>query len=213
MTVNLAAVERAALCDLLLDVGPAAPTLCEGWDTWGLAAHLVAREGRVDHGPGLAFRPLAGYTERVRRAVRAKPYPDLIARLRTGPPRFSVFRVPGLDERINSLELFVHHEDVLRAQRDWRRRDLDPEMADALWRRLRAGARLIGRRSPVGLVLTRSGDGTADGDAVVAKNAAPSVRVTGESAEICLYLFGRRAVADVALSGDEAAIAMLRAQS
>lgn len=224
MSRSLATAERAALCDLLDQLGPTAPTLCEGWDTQDLAAHLVAREGRLDHGPGLLFRPLAGYTERVRRSVRATPYPRLLARLRSGPPPFSPFRLPGVDENANALEMFVHHEDVRRAQPGWQRRVLDAETADTLWRRLRGGARLMARHSPVGLLLARSGDGTAgagvagDADAgvtttVVAKNAAPSVRVTGEPAELCLYLFGRREVAEVALSGDEAAIATLRAHS
>ncbi len=36
--------ERAALCDTLERFGPDAPTLCEGWQTIDLAAHLVARE-------------------------------------------------------------------------------------------------------------------------------------------------------------------------
>src|SRR5262245_9679824 len=36
--------ERAALCDLLDRVGPDRPTLCEGWTTNDLAAHLWVRE-------------------------------------------------------------------------------------------------------------------------------------------------------------------------
>jgi len=35
--------ERAALCDTLEQYGPDAPTLCTGWMTLDLAAHLVAR--------------------------------------------------------------------------------------------------------------------------------------------------------------------------
>ena len=41
-----ARAERTALCDLFLEVGPDAPTLCEGWTTKDLAGHLVIREGR-----------------------------------------------------------------------------------------------------------------------------------------------------------------------
>src|SRR5882762_622635 len=37
-------VERRELCDLFLELGPDAPTLCEGWTTLDLAAHLVLRE-------------------------------------------------------------------------------------------------------------------------------------------------------------------------
>ena len=47
--------ERAALCDLFVQVGPAAPTLCEGWATYDLAAHLVIRERKPLSGPGLVM--------------------------------------------------------------------------------------------------------------------------------------------------------------
>ena len=42
--VTFAKSERAELCDLFDKVGPQAPTLCEGWDTHDLAAHLWIRE-------------------------------------------------------------------------------------------------------------------------------------------------------------------------
>jgi uncharacterized protein (TIGR03083 family) len=57
--------ERAALCDLLDELGPDQPTLCTGWQTRDLAAHLVVRERRPDAAPGILFAPLAGYTKRV----------------------------------------------------------------------------------------------------------------------------------------------------
>ncbi|HBA95165.1 MAG TPA: TIGR03085 family protein, partial [Acidimicrobiaceae bacterium] len=55
MSAQLAQAERAALCDLLLDVGPEAPTLCEGWTAAHMAAHLVLRERRPDVGLGLVL--------------------------------------------------------------------------------------------------------------------------------------------------------------
>src|SRR3954452_12509995 len=45
--------ERRELADLLDRLGPGAPTLCEGWDTAHLAAHLVVRERRPDAMVGL----------------------------------------------------------------------------------------------------------------------------------------------------------------
>ena len=45
--------ERAAMCDTFEKFGPDAPTLCEGWLTLDLAAHLVAREARSDAAVGL----------------------------------------------------------------------------------------------------------------------------------------------------------------
>ena len=46
--MSFARDERIALCDLLDETGPEAPTLCEGWRTLDLAAHLVLREHRPD---------------------------------------------------------------------------------------------------------------------------------------------------------------------
>ena len=67
---SLAQSERAALCDLFTELGPEAPTLCAGWSTADLAAHLVARERRPDSGPGLVWHPLAAHTDKVRRSLR-----------------------------------------------------------------------------------------------------------------------------------------------
>ena len=84
---SFAQFERNALCDLLLSVGPDAPTLCEGWTAADLAAHLITRERRPDAAAGLVVTALAGYTDRVQRGVRdAKEWPDLVAQLRSGPP-------------------------------------------------------------------------------------------------------------------------------
>ena len=63
--------ERRALCALLDETGPDAPTLCEGWTTGDLAAHLVLRERRPDAAAGVAGGPLAGYTARVQQRIRA----------------------------------------------------------------------------------------------------------------------------------------------
>ena len=46
--VTVAARERAALVRTLRDAGPEAPTLCEGWATKDLVAHMVVRERRPD---------------------------------------------------------------------------------------------------------------------------------------------------------------------
>ena len=41
---SIADTERAALCDLLDQLGPDAPTLCTGWTTRDLATHLYVRD-------------------------------------------------------------------------------------------------------------------------------------------------------------------------
>ena len=51
----LAERERAALADLLEELGPDAPTCCEGWTTAHLAAHLGGSLLELGH---LHLRPL-----------------------------------------------------------------------------------------------------------------------------------------------------------
>ena len=55
---TFAAAERARLADLLLEKGPHAPTLCGGWSTRDLAAHLWLRESRPDAFAALFIPPL-----------------------------------------------------------------------------------------------------------------------------------------------------------
>jgi uncharacterized protein (TIGR03085 family) len=206
--------ERTALCNLLTELGPDQPTLCAGWRTADLAAHLVLRERRPDAGAGVMGGPLAGYTRRVQDRLRAKtPFPRLVELIRTGPPRLSMFALPGMDERANLVEYFVHHEDVRRAQPDWEPREIGSGIADELWRRLRL-ARILLRRAPVGIELVRA-DTRAAGDGsgrvrITARARTPVVTVAGTSAELTLWTMGRTGAARVRLDGSDADIAALR---
>ena len=51
--VDVLLKERGALCDTIAETGPDAPTLCVGWLTADLAAHLMARENRPDAAAGI----------------------------------------------------------------------------------------------------------------------------------------------------------------
>src|SRR3954470_20200812 len=128
--------ERLLLADLLEAAGPEAPTLCDGWLTRDLAAHVVVRERRADAAGGIVLKPLAARLERVQAEFAAKPYDELIQLIRTGPPRFSPYALKQIDEASNTVEFYVHAEDVRRAQPDWAPRELDPVFADALWTRI-----------------------------------------------------------------------------
>lgn len=196
--------ERLLLADLLENAGPEAPTLCEGWTTRDLAAHLVVRERRGDAAGGLVLKALAPRLEKVQAEYAAKPYDELVRLFRSGPPKFSPFSFKPVDEASNTVEFFVHGEDVRRAQPDWSPRETDPVFADALWRRLESTARLLGRKAPVGLVLRR-----ANGQTVVAHKGVPVVTATGEPAELLLLAYGRAEHARVETDGDKDAIARL----
>ncbi|AOT58419.1 MULTISPECIES: TIGR03085 family metal-binding protein [Streptomyces] len=194
--------ERLLLADLLEAAGPDAPTLCDGWTTRDLAAHVVVRERRPDAAAGVLLGPLRDRLERVQAEFAAKPYEELVQLVRSGPPRMSPFSIKQVDEGANTVEFYVHAEDVRRAQPDWTPREIDPVFANALWARLEKTARLVGRRSPGGLVVRRP-----NGQTAVAHRGTPVVTVTGEPGELTLFLYGRQAAARVELDGDEGAVA------
>jgi len=211
--------ERRAICDLLTELGPDKPTLCAGWQTGDLAAHLVLRERRPDAGAGIMGGPLAGYTRRVQDGLIARtPFPRLVQLIRTGPPRFSLFGLPGADERLNLVEYFVHHEDVRRAQPGWQPRAISGEFADLLWDRL-SQARFMLRKAPVGVELARSdsaSDSSRAGNGrvrITAKARTPVVTVSGDPAELTLWTMGRTSAADVQMEGNDSDVAALQATS
>ena len=197
---SLARSERAELCDLLDEVGPNAPTLCEGWTTRDLTAHLVVREGRPDASAGVLVKQLERWTEKVQNDAAKKPYPDLVDRVRNGPPKLSVFALPGVDSIANTMEYFVHHEDVRRAQPDWQPRDLPDEVRLEVWERLKASKRMLFRSSPVHVVLQP----TDLPDFELQQPPRGSVVLRGPVAEITMHAFGREAVRDVQVLGDPA---------
>ncbi|GGS85799.1 TIGR03085 family metal-binding protein [Nonomuraea spiralis] len=199
--MTLARGERSALCDLFDRLGPDAPTLCAGWTTYDLAAHLVLRERRPDAMGGIAIGALAGYTASVQNGLKARhPYPELVGVVRRPGGVYGL--LPFLDAAVNTLEFFVHHEDVRRAQPGWEPRELPAELDRLIWKRVATGARLMLRRSPVRLVLRRTGGGVALGGA----RDGAKVQVSGPASELLLFCFGRQAHARVELTGDDAAV-------
>lgn len=216
--------ERLGLCAALQEAGPDAPTLCAGWTARDLAAHLVLREHRLDASAGIPGGPLAGYTARVQQRIAQRPFPELVGTIRNGPPKLSPWAIPGLDERANTVEFFVHQEDVRRAAPDWKPREISPGLSDALWARLRV-ARLTMRRVPVGVEFARNDDAArtahgADSAApgstggtpefrMTVRRGTPVVTVIGTPAELTLWATGRTTAAKVRLDGTEAATAAL----
>ena len=198
-------VERVQLCDLMVSLGPEAATVLQPWTTRDLAAHLFLRENDALAGPGLVVPgPWAHLAERHRQDAASRDYLDLIAAIRAGPR--GLFRLGWFRRVPNLNELFVHHEDVRRANGGGRR-DFELTMNEALWSNVRFGAWYLTRRlRGVGLELHNE----LTGQTVNARRGMTTVRINGEPGELLLYLFGRPAIAEVAFAGPTSAIELLR---
>jgi uncharacterized protein (TIGR03085 family) len=203
------AVERDGLCDLLTELGPDAPTLLDPWTTRDLAAHLVLREHDKVAAPGLVLPGAWGrLAERRRLALTATSFDALVSTIRSGPPP-GVFRIGWVRRVANLNELFVHHEDVRRANGLGTRSNPRDEDA-ALFRNVERARWLLSRRlRGVGLELAWAG---AD-RVVTARRGTPTARLRGLPGELLLFLFGRRDAADVELTGPSEAVDAVRRTS
>jgi uncharacterized protein (TIGR03085 family) len=196
--------ERAALVETMRTVGPEAPTLCGDWTTRDLTAHLVVREGRLDATPGIAVPFLAGYTEKVRRqAAESTDWEVLLDKVASGPPLYSPFKI--FDPVANMGEMFIHHEDVRRAQAGCEPRPLDDATVKALGRGLPIMARLTLAKAPARVTLR-----TAQGKELVTVGRGPGLTITGEPQELLLFISGRDAVR-LTFDGDAALVDAVRA--
>ncbi|HEX7806690.1 MAG TPA: TIGR03085 family metal-binding protein [Cellulomonas sp.] len=201
---------REQLAEALIDAGPDAPTLCEGWQSRHLAAHLVLREHSPLAGAGIVVPALAARTERVVEelgdtARSEGAYRDLVSRVASEPAAWNPLAWAG--EQVNLVEFFVHTEDVRRGAGPVPPRELEPEHVEALWRALVRGASLTYRRVPVGIVLVRP-DGVRR-HVRRAPSGHGTVVLRGAVGELLLHAFGRGAAADVTIEGAPDDIAAL----
>ena len=197
-----AAHERAALVDALAEVGPDAPTLCEGWAAKDMAAHVYVRERRPDAALGvLPLGPLSAYTERTMASVlRVHGYDEILRPLRDVAP---ILRVLHLDEAINTAEFFIHTEDVRRPNK-LPEREMPEEFERKIAGRLRQQGRLSFRRVKARVRLVPTVGQPAE------FGKGPLVEVHGRPSELLLLAFNRKADAKVEYSGDAAAIDALQ---
>lgn len=209
VVMQLVQASRLALAETLLAAGPAADTLCAGWQTRHLAAHLVLRENSA-LAAGVIFKPLAkkldeklqGFADD---ANSPEKYAALVRKFRSGPGRYSPFSIDKVDHAANLTEYFVHTEDVRRARSQWAPRVLDKEYTEMLWQSLTRMSRLMFRKSPVGIILTRP-----DGQRHVAKKAPNAVSIAGPVPELMLYAFGRIDHCLVTFEGGESALKIIK---
>lgn len=199
----LSRAERAALCNTALELGPAEPTLCEGWEVADLVVHLLVRERDPIAAVGIAVGPLSWLTERKSRTLREQDFTALVERVRTGPPVWSPFVLPPLDRLANGLEYFIHHEDLRRAQAGWVPRELPEADQLSLWRGLGALGKAAVR--PAGVpVEARWGERRT----TLSRGADPVV-VSGDPGELAMALSGR-AQHRVEVDGPPSSVAALR---
>lgn len=205
---RLARTEREALCDLALQLGEAEATLCGDWTVKDLVVHLLVRE-RSPAAAGIVVKPLNPLTDLESRRLASRDLSVLVEKLRHGPPVWSPYAVPKLDTMFNTIEFFVHHEDIRRAQPDWEARELPAEAEKVLWGMVRTAGKALVRRAPVGIAIENS----ATGSRVVLKDSPQQVVVHGLPSEVTLFVYGRQAQAQVELLGDDEDVAALRSSS
>lgn len=205
--MDLARTERQAICDTLLASGPDAPTLCGTWTTGDLAAHLWVRENEL---PAVAAIMMSRQRQAGLRMAEARSrltFAAMVEEIRRGPRSLSPFRLPGVDERANTLEFFVHHEDIRRAgPSPLPPRALAPGLQDELWLVAKRSSRLLFRNAPFGVDLQ-----TPDGRILPVRRRR-RVTVVGEPGELLLWATGRTTAAHVQVLGDPTDVARLTAR-
>ena len=188
---SVARVERAQLCDYLDEVGPDRATLCEGWTTHHLVAHLAIREGGVVE--QARSRLLGGGDRLVEDAVQTRDFAALVRQVREGPPRLTLYGMPGADRLLNTLEFLIHHEDARRGEDGWEPRVLPTWAEDVVWAQVVKTARLASLRSKRSLTLHRSDTGE---EQTVSRGSGDRL-VAGLPSELALYVSGRKRAARV----------------
>jgi uncharacterized protein (TIGR03085 family) len=207
---QMSRTERAALCNSALEAGEEAPTLCGTWTVKDLVIHLLVRERDPLGAPGILIPQLGKLADRSARRMGEQDFTTLVERVRSGPPRWSPMAVPAVDRTLNTLEYFVHHEDIRRARPGWEPR----ELTDREKRMLFKGASVAGKglvRSAGVPVEIRWTDGVRERSATLARGDDPAV-LTGEPAELTMFLFGRAQHTGLSFDGPKAHVDALTSE-
>ena len=140
--------------------------------------------------------PLREHGERIRRATAARPFPEIVADVRN-PPWWSPVSNPLLDELTNTVEFFIHHEDVRRGADGWQPRDLAEDHARAIWRAVQFTGKMALRRVRMP-VRVREANGY--GEFTVGGESA-QLTVVAPAGELALFLSGRQRAARAEVEG------------
>lgn len=198
-----AQVEQQALAATLREVGPEHDTLCAGWRSRHLAAHLYLR----GHQPWqlLGLPGTAGMDDLAQECTDVTRYEQVIDDFLVRPSwPWRVTQLGRMDELTNLVEYVVHHEDVRRAGDDPAPpRAVPPQMAEAIWSMFARMSISFYLAAPVGVVLMVPGRPRLR---VRVRPGGDPVRVVGEPVEQALYAMGRRDQAQIELRGSTAQV-------
>lgn len=207
---TLAQRERSALVESMRATGPDAPTLCEGWTTRDLAAHLVVREYRPDAAAGIVVPALADRMEHLRLREAERPWEDLLDTIAGGAPWYSPLRYA--DRVANLAEYLVHHEDVRRGRPGWAPREFEVDDLERVWSLATTVAKTFLRKVAARVDLRIPAHVGSATIASVSTGAAlaPLVSITADPVEFLLWTFGRDEV-EIDISGAQRGIDALEA--
>ncbi|UIZ91438.1 TIGR03085 family protein [Corynebacterium sp. CNCTC7651] len=204
--MSFAQKERQRLGELLLEVGPEAPTLNGGWVTRDLAAHLLIRERKPWAAPGMFVSPLEPILDREMDKQKARDYDAVVKEWMSGPPAL----LKPVDAAMNTAEHFIHHEDVRRGGGVVEPREFSQAVNKQLLEWAKRFGTLAFRSSDVPVVLTPPNlpPVTLGGKKGVAERGDDVIRVSGEPGELLIWVSGRDA-AKVEITGNTAAAEQL----
>ena len=185
--------ERQGLVETLKALGPDAPTLCEGWMTKHLLAHLIMRETEPVNASGILLKGRQKQTQN-RLEELSTHFESNLSKLKSGPPLWNPMRF--LDKWVNALEMLIHHEDVLRAQPNWQRRKFTDSETKELDFLLKIAPRFLVRGAKVVPTLV-VGDLPTSGRIIL----------RGDQVDLLLFLAGRQSASTVSIEGDESDVA------
>jgi hypothetical protein len=103
---------------------------------------------------------------------------------------------------MNTVEFFIHVEDVRRAQDGWEPREISRELADALWARVGPG----GMAKKVSATIVISSPGRHDKEG----GSGPRLSLAGDPGELTMFSAGRQFAARVEIGGNESLVTQLR---
>ncbi|MCV7363392.1 maleylpyruvate isomerase family mycothiol-dependent enzyme [Mycolicibacterium neworleansense] len=202
--------ERATFADLLIKVGPSAPTGCGEWTALDLAAHLVGEErfggvttfvARSLVAGGLSVPATPRLVDKAMRMERRHGFTALVNRLRQPVPPLLL---RPLVAPLTLFEYWTHHDDLIRCHNGVH--SVPAALAEAVPLVLRYQLKKL----PAGVRVTV---GTNDGHChwSAGPKRGPKVMLGGSPPDLIRWLSGRPAAGEITMTGPDATVQTLRA--